>query len=68
MSPAIDYGQLLATSDRTAFAIGLKQTSAPGTVWAYNNSADQTLERVLEQATGEDVVTFAQERLFGPSA
>jgi CubicO group peptidase (beta-lactamase class C family) len=65
-SPAIDYGQLLAASDRTAFAIGLKQTSAPGTVWAYNNSADQTLERVLEQATGEDVVTFAKERLFGP--
>jgi CubicO group peptidase (beta-lactamase class C family) len=65
-SPAIDYGQLLAASDRTAFAIGLAQTSAPGTVWAYNNSADQTLERVLEKATGEDVVTFAKERLFDP--
>jgi len=65
-SPTIDYRQLLAAPDRTAFAVGLKQASAPGTVWAYNNSAIQTLQRVLQQATHEDVVTFAQQRLFGP--
>ena len=39
--------------DRTAFAIGLGQEAAPGTVWAYNNSAVQTLQRVLENATGD---------------
>ena len=32
----------------------------------YNNSAIQTLQRVLQGATGEDVVDFAQQRLFGP--
>lgn len=65
-SPRLDYRELLAAPDKTAFAIGLGQTSAPGTVWAYNNSAIQTLERVLERATGRDVRAFAKERLFGP--
>ena len=61
-----DYVGLLAARDRTAFAIGLGQAAAPGTVWAYNNSAVQTLDRVLREATHESVVTFAQQRLFGP--
>ncbi len=65
-SPAIDYVQLLGAADQTAFAVGLEQTSAPGTVWAYNNSAVQTLDAVLEQATSTDVATFAEQRLFGP--
>ena len=65
-SPAIDYAGLLRAPDRTAYAVGLQQTSAPGTVWVYNNSAIQTLERVLAAATGQDVADFAQQRLFGP--
>jgi CubicO group peptidase (beta-lactamase class C family) len=65
-SLAIDYVQLLGAADRTAFAVGLKQGSPPGTVWAYNNSAIQTLQRVLQGATGQDPVAFAQKRLFGP--
>ena len=48
-----DYVRLLAAPDRTAFAIGLRQSEAPGKVWAYNNSAEQTLDRVLQKATGQ---------------
>ncbi|HEX4778146.1 MAG TPA: serine hydrolase domain-containing protein [Acidimicrobiia bacterium] len=65
-SPAIDYRDLLRAPDRTAFAIGLGQAEPPGTVWAYNNSAIQTLQRVLQRATGEDVVAYAKQRLFDP--
>jgi CubicO group peptidase (beta-lactamase class C family) len=65
-SLGIDYGQLIRAPDATAFAIGLGQTSPPGQVWAYNNSAIQTLQRVLEAATGQDVATFARARLFEP--
>ncbi len=65
-SPLTDYLRLLAAPDRTAFAIGLGQAAPPGKVWAYNNSAVQTLEQVLAAATGEDVADFAQRRLFGP--
>ena len=65
-SPVIDYSRLLAAPDRTAFAIGLGQDAPPGTVWAYNNSAIQTLQQVLAAATGRDVARYAQRRLFGP--
>lgn len=61
-----DYLEMTSAEDRTAFAIGLDQQHEPGTHWEYNNSAIQTLEAVLERATGQDVEEFAQEHLFGP--
>jgi CubicO group peptidase (beta-lactamase class C family) len=65
-SPLTDYVRLLTSPDRTAFAIGLDQEAAPGTVWAYNNSAVQTLDRVLQKATRASVVAFAERRLLEP--
>jgi CubicO group peptidase (beta-lactamase class C family) len=61
-----DYVRLLSAPDRTAFAIGLGQEARPGSEWAYNNSAVQTLDRVLARATGKDVAAFAGNRLFAP--
>jgi CubicO group peptidase (beta-lactamase class C family) len=61
-----DYVRLLAAGDRTAFAIGLGQAAVPGKVWAYNNSAVQTLDRILQNATRTDVLAFARRRLFEP--
>jgi CubicO group peptidase (beta-lactamase class C family) len=62
-----DYKEMAATAaDKTAFAIGLAQDAAPGTVWAYNNSAVQTLSAVLESATGQAVNEYAEEMLFAP--
>lgn len=64
---ATDYGRMAAVEpDKTAFSIGLEQQHEPGTQWVYNNAAIQTLEAVLERATGESVVDFAAERLFDP--
>lgn len=57
---------ILFADDKTAFAIGLDQQYEPGTVWRYNNSAIQTLERVLNQATGEDVGDYAERHLLDP--
>lgn len=65
-SLALDYGQLPRQPDRTAFAVGLGQDSPPGTTWAYNNAAIQTLEEVLRTATGGDVADYAAENLFAP--
>jgi CubicO group peptidase (beta-lactamase class C family) len=62
----IDYSQLLHAPNRSAFALGLPQTSAPGQVWAYNNSAVQTLQPLLKAATGTGVTGFARRRLFAP--
>jgi len=52
--------------DATAFGIGLPQIDAPGTVWVYNNPAIQTLQRVLQTTTGQEVTEFAQQQLFEP--
>jgi CubicO group peptidase (beta-lactamase class C family) len=65
-STVTDYVGLIAAPDKTRYAIGLRQTSRPGRVWAYNNAAIQTLEQVLERATGEDIATFARRELFRP--
>ena len=48
-----------AAADRTQFAIGLGQQYPPGEVWAYNNAAIQTLDRVLSVATGEVTADYA---------
>jgi CubicO group peptidase (beta-lactamase class C family) len=65
-STVTDYVGLITAADKTRYAIGLRQASPPGRVWAYNNSAIQTLEQVLERATGEDVSSFARRHLFQP--
>ncbi len=62
----VDYLQMTGANDQTQFAIDLTQQHAPGEWWEYNNSAIQTLERVLEVATGEDVEDYAKARLFWP--
>lgn len=65
--PVTDYGAMAGQAeDKSAFAIALEQQHEPGTRWEYNNSAIQTLEEVLERATGQDVADFARERLFEP--
>jgi len=62
-----DYLEMaIRAPDKTGFAIGLDQEDPPGTTWAYNNSAIQVLEQVLEAATGQDMAEFAEERLFDP--
>lgn len=62
-----DYSDMaIAALDKTAFAIGLGQAHEPGAHWEYNNSAIQTLEAVLEGATGTDVADYATEKLFEP--
>jgi CubicO group peptidase (beta-lactamase class C family) len=62
-----DYVRMaIGAPDKTAFAVGLAQDTAPGEVWAYNNSAIQTLSAVLEAATGADPVDFARTQIFEP--
>lgn len=65
-SPESDYGALVRAQDRTAYAVGLPQEAEPGTVWAYNNAAIQTLDAVLRSATGRTPARLAARRLFGP--
>lgn len=62
-----DYTEMaIGARDKTAFSIALGQDAPPGTVWAYNNSAIQTLSAVLLAATGVDASAYAQEKLLDP--
>ena len=61
-----DYGNLPQAEDRTQYAVDLRQQYPPGRVWAYNNAAIQTLDRVISTATGEPTREYAAQRLFGP--
>lgn len=60
-----DFG-VTSEEDATAFGIALEQDEPPGTTWANNEPAIQTLQTVLSQTTGEEPATYAQERLFDP--
>jgi CubicO group peptidase (beta-lactamase class C family) len=64
--PNADYRQLPVSQSMNTFAIGLGQQAAPGTTWAYNNAAIQTLDAVLQAATGGSSATYAEDKLLGP--
>ena len=61
-----DYVGLIGASDRSSYAVALRQADPPGNDWEYNNAAIQTLDRVLSAATGMPTADYAEERLFGP--
>lgn len=62
-----DYLKMaMQEADKTAFSVGLGQQHEPGTTWVYNNAAIQTLDEVLEVATGMPTADFAEEALFEP--
>ncbi len=62
-----DYVKMaVAEPDKTTFAIGLPQDNKPGEVWFYNNSAIQTLDRVLRNAVGASPADYAREALLDP--
>ena len=49
-----DYRRLLQARDRTCVRRGARaRQRPPGAVWAYNNAAIQTLDRVIRNATGD---------------
>lgn len=60
-----DYRDMaVGAADKTAFSIELAQDAPPGTTWAYNNAAIQTLSAVLESATGQPPRDYARNKLF----
>lgn len=61
-----DFLELPAAPDATDFAITLDQVEEPGTKWVYNNSAIQTLDEVLWEATGVEPTAYADEHLLDP--
>ncbi|WP_246257791.1 serine hydrolase domain-containing protein [Amycolatopsis anabasis] len=61
-----DAVKVFAARDRTAFAVSQPQDVPPGQVWAYNNTAIQTLDAVLHAATGDQPADYATKKLLDP--
>ncbi|WP_344679605.1 serine hydrolase domain-containing protein [Saccharopolyspora taberi] len=61
-----DAVAVFAAQDRTAFAVSQPQDVAPGQFWAYNNTAIQTLDAVLQKATGDKPIDYARKKLLEP--
>jgi CubicO group peptidase (beta-lactamase class C family) len=51
---------------QTAYALVLAQMHAPGTTYAYNQMAFQSLERVLVKAAGTSVPELTKREIWGP--
>jgi CubicO group peptidase (beta-lactamase class C family) len=57
--------ELVSSPDRVRFILS-HQDSAPGTVFAYSDYGAHLLSSILEQATGQPVLSYARAHLFDP--
>jgi CubicO group peptidase (beta-lactamase class C family) len=58
--------RLDAAADPLAFMLAVPSERTPGTVYRYNSLTAHLAGRLVEQATGRDLESFASEVLFGP--
>jgi CubicO group peptidase (beta-lactamase class C family) len=59
-------GQMWASRDAVQHVLDRPMAREAGEAWAYNSGTSILLGGILEQATGQDVLSFAREYLFGP--
>jgi CubicO group peptidase (beta-lactamase class C family) len=59
-------GQMWVSRDAVQHVLDRPMAREPGESWAYNSGTSILLGGILEQATGQDVLAFAREYLFGP--
>ena len=64
--PANSCIQLEASEDWIQFIIDQPMREEPGTRFDYNSGASVLLGKILREATGQRIDTFARERLFQP--
>jgi CubicO group peptidase (beta-lactamase class C family) len=59
-------GQMWVSRDAVQHVLDRPMAREPGEAWAYNSGTSILLGGILEGATGQDVLAFAREYLFGP--
>lgn len=64
--PRNTLGQMWSSLDAVQHVLDQPMARQPGEAWAYNSGTSILLGGILEQATGRDPLTFAQEYLFDP--
>jgi CubicO group peptidase (beta-lactamase class C family) len=64
--PRNTLGQMWSSLDAIQHVLDQPMARQPGEAWAYNSGTSILLGGIIEQATGRDPLSFAQEYLFGP--
>jgi hypothetical protein len=58
--------EMVQSQDWAQFVLDLPMKAEPGTEWSYCSSAVHLVSAILQQATGMDARTFANQHLFRP--
>jgi CubicO group peptidase (beta-lactamase class C family) len=64
--PNNTLGQMWVSQDAVQHVLDRPMVRDPGAEWAYNSGASILLGGVLEEATDQDLLSFAREYLFDP--
>jgi CubicO group peptidase (beta-lactamase class C family) len=59
-------GQMWTSHDAVQHVLDTPMAREPGAAWAYNSGTSILLGGIIEQVTGEDLLSFAREHLFDP--
>lgn len=61
-----DLGQMVRSNDWVKYLLDRPLAHEPGTVFQYNSGNSHLLSAILQKATGQTALAYAQEHLFGP--
>ena len=64
--PRNTLGQMWSSKDAVQHVLDRPMAREPGESWAYNSGTSILLGGIIEQVTGGDVPSFAEEHLFTP--
>ncbi len=64
--PGNDFYDMLHSGDSIQYVLDRPMANEPGTVWIYNSGGSHLLGAIVENATGIDLFTYADENLFSP--
>lgn len=61
-----DLGQMVRRDNWVQYILDRPMAHEPGTVFQYNSGNSHLLSAILQKATGQTALAYAQEHLFGP--
>lgn len=64
--PDNSLGQMWTKADVIQHVLDTPMARDPGLAWNYNSGTSMLLGNIVEEASGQDILSFAQEYLFGP--
>lgn len=64
--PTNSHHNMYLSSNWVEFVLSQEQQYTPGTTWYYNSGGVHLLSAIIEEATGNSTLEFANEYLFGP--